>query len=158
MAAVVNRRAGARAVLAAGALLLGPILLAGPAYADTASSTPIATEPPAAATCLPDTAASCAQDQGVSPVPATATTRATASVTSAPTPTPTATPTTVTATPTTATAAPVVTTLPSTGAPATLAHTGAGSAGGWGYAGTALLLGGSVLVLAARRPRAAAQR
>ena len=149
MAAVVGRRAGARAVLAAGVLLLGPVLLAGPAYADTASATPIATEPPGGATCLPGTSTSCAQDQGVSPAAASSSSSATAAATSNPTPTPT---------PTTATAAPVVTTLPSTGAPATLAHTGAGSAGGWGYAGTALLLGGSALVLAARRPRPAARR
>ncbi len=153
MGAVLSRRNAARVALAAGALVLGPVLLAGPAYAHSVSPTPIASEPPGGATCLPGTEATCGQDQGVSPTPT-----ATATPSPTPTPTPSTTPS-ATATPTTASATPVaVTSLPVTGAPPTLAHTGGGAAQGWGYAGTALLLGGSVLVLAARRPRGATQR
>lgn len=147
MSAVVSR--GMRVALAAGVLALGPVLLAGPAYADTTTPTPIASEPPGGATCLPGTEATCGQDQGVSPTP-----------TATPTPTPTATPS-ATPTPTPTSASPTavaVTTLPVTGGQPTLAHTGGGAAQGWGYAGTALLLGGSVLVLAARRPRGATGR
>jgi hypothetical protein len=137
MSTVANRRAGARLVLAAGALVLGPVLLAGPAYADTATPTPIASEPPGGATCLPGTSATCGQDV-------------------APTPTPTATSATPAATPSPTTSE--VTSLPVTGGTRPhLARTGGGAATGWGYAGTGLLIGGSVLVLAARRPRRASR-
>jgi len=134
---VANRRVGARLVLAACALVLGPVLLAGPAYADTATPTPIASEPPGGATCLPGTSATCGQDTG---------------------PSPTATSATPTATPTPSPSSSEVTSLPVTGGSQPhLAHTGGGAATGWGYAGTALLLGGSGLVLAARRPRRASR-
>ena len=149
MSAAASR--GTRVVLAAGALLLGPVLLAAPAYADTVSPTPIASEPPGGATCLPGTEATCGQDQGVTSTPSTTTTSPAATST---TPAPAST----TPDPTVTSAAPTVTTIPVTGGQPTLAHTGGGAAQGWGYAGTALLLGGSVLVLAARRPRGAARR
>lgn len=150
---VVSR--GTRVALAAGALALGPVLLAAPAYADTTSPTPIASEPPGGATCLPGTEATCGQDQGVSPTPSASSTPSTSSTPSAsPTPTVTSTPTPTSASP----AEVAVTTLPVTGGQPTLAHTGGGAAQGWGYAGTALLLGGSVLVLAGRRPGGATRR
>jgi hypothetical protein len=130
-----SRRA-ARVLLVAGAFALAPVLLAGPAYAETSTPTPIASEPPGGATCLPGTSATCGQDTGTSASPSASATP-TAAATATPTP------------------APAVTTLPNTGSkPAsTLAHTGSGTADGWGYAGTALLVGGSALVLATRRPR-----
>ena len=137
MSTVANRRVGARLLLAASALVLGPVLLAGPAYADTATPTPIASEPPGGATCLPGTSATCGQD--IAPTPA---------ATSA-SPTPSATP---------SPSSSEVTSLPVTGGTRPhLARTGGGAATGWGYAGTALLLGGSALVLAARRPRRASR-
>ena len=139
MSTAANRRVGARLVLAASALVLGPVLLAGPAYADTSTPTPIASEPPGGATCLPGTSATCGQDVAPTPTPA---------ATSA-SPTPSATPS-----PTSS----EVTSLPVTGGTRPhLARTGGGVAAGWGYAGTALLLGGSALVLAARRPRRASR-
>jgi len=138
---VANRRVGARLVLAASALVLGPVLLAGPACADTATPTPIASEPPGGATCLPGTAATCGQDTGPSPTPTPAATSAS--------PTPSATP---------SPSSSEVTSLPVTGGTRPhLARTGGAAATGWGYAGTALLLGGSGLVLAARRPRRASR-
>ena len=118
---------GVRAALVVGALVVAPLLLAAPAYADTTSPTPIASETSGGATCLPGTSATCGQDQGVTPTP--------------------------TATPTAA-----VTTLPNTGGSkptSTLAHTGGGAATGWGYTGTGLLVGGSLLVLVAGRRRPA---
>jgi hypothetical protein len=124
MSAAVRRRAHVRLLLAAGALALAPALLAAPAYAASATPTPIASEPPGGATCAPGAPASCGQDQGTSASPTATHARAS------------------------------VGTLPRTGgAPTTLAHTGGGPAGGWGYAGTGLLVGGSLLVLAGRRPR-----
>jgi hypothetical protein len=127
MSAVVSRRTGLRVLLVAGAVTLAPVLLAGPSYADTSTPTPIASEPPGGTACLPGTAATCGQDAG-----------------STPTASPKATSTTG------------VTSLPSTGGtPTNLAHTGAGAPTGWGYTGTGLLVGGSLLVLAARRPRRA---
>jgi len=137
VSSVANRRTGARLVLAASALVLGPVLLSAPAYADTATPTPIASEPPGGATCLPGTSATCGQDV-------------------APTPTPSATSASPSATP--SPSASEATSLPVTGGTRPhLAHTGGGAATGWGYAGTALLLGGSGLVLAARRPRSASR-
>ena len=141
MSTVVSRRRPPRLALAAGALVLGPVLLAAPAHADSTSPTPIASEPPGGATCLPGTSAACGQDQGVSATP-----------TAIPTPTPT---------PTKASATPVASSSEATAIPVTggtrpsLAKTGGGAASAWGYAGTGLLLGGSVLVLAGRRPRRA---
>ena len=141
MSTVANRRVGARLVLAASALVLGPVLLAGPAYADTATPTPIASEPPGGATCLPGTSATCGQDIAPTPTPTRAATSAS--------PTPSATP---------PPSSSEVTSLPVTGGTRPhLARTGGGAATGWGYAGTALLLGGSTLVLAARRPRRASR-
>ena len=96
----------------------------------------MATEPPGGATCLPDSpdAATCGQEPGTT----------TASATASPSTTPSATPD--------------PSTLPDTGsaprtgpAPRVLAHTGGGSANGWGYTGTGLLVGGSLIVLATRR-------
>jgi hypothetical protein len=127
MSAVVSRRHGLRVLLVAGAVTLAPVLLAGPSHAATSTPTPIASEPPGGATCLPGTSATCGQDTGSTPS-ATPTPKSTSTVTS----------------------------LPSTGrTPTSLAHTGAGAANGWGYAGTGLLVGGSLLVLATRRPRRA---
>jgi len=133
MSAVVSRRTGIRALLAVGAVVLAPVLLAGPSYAATSTPTPIASEPPGGATCLPGTSTTCGQDAG-----------------STPTPTPTAKSTATATTKTTS-----VTSLPNTGStqPTTLAHTGGGAPTSWGYTGTGLLVGGSLLVLAARRPR-----
>ena len=129
MSAVVSRRTGLRVLLVAGALALAPVLVAGPAHAETSTPTPIASEPPGGATCLPGTSATCGQDTG-----------------STPTPTPTK----------KAGTTKTVTSLPSTGGtPTGLAHTGGGAANGWGYSGTGLLVGGSLLVLVARRPRRA---
>jgi hypothetical protein len=128
MSAVVSRRRGLRILLVAGAVALAPVLVAGPSYAATSTPTPIASEPPGGATCLPGTSATCGQDTG-----------------STPTPSPTKKSTTT-----------AVTSLPSTGGtPTGLAHTGGGAANGWGYSGTGLLVGGSLLVLVARRPRSA---
>ena len=151
MRTVVGRRRGTRLALAASALVLGPVLLAAPAHAESTSPTPIASEPRGGATCLPGTAAGCGQDQGVSATP-----------TATPTPTP----------------PPVFARLgrvpPVTGMVLTSddeaigvaeAFVGVGVgvgvavgvALGWGYAGTGLLLGGSMLVLAGRRPGRAAR-
>ena len=139
MSTAANRRVGARLVLAASALVLGPALLAGPAYAATSTPTPIASEPPGGATCLPGTSATCGQDVAPSPT----------AVASSASPTPSATPSATSS---------GVTSLPVTGGTRPhLARTGGGAATGWGYAGTALLLGGSALVLAARRPRGASR-
>jgi hypothetical protein len=136
-----SSRVGARLVLSAGALVLGPVLLAGPAHADSATPTPIASEPAGGATCLPGTSATCGQDVAPTPTPTTTTPAARPSATPAPT----------------ATETQVSSLAVDGGSSRHLARTGAGAAGGWGYAGTGLLLGGSVLVLAARRPRRAAR-
>jgi hypothetical protein len=127
MSAVVSRRHGLRVLLVAGAVTFAPVLLAGPSHAATSTPTPISSEPAGGATCLPGTSATCGQDSGSAPS-ATPTPKSTSTVTS----------------------------LPSTGrTPTSLARTGAGAANGWGYAGTGLLVGGSLLVLAARRARRA---
>jgi len=137
MSAVVRRRTGLGVLLAAAALILGPVVLAPAQAAET--SPPVATEPPGGATCLPGSpdAATCGQEPGTT-------------TTTSPTVTPSATPST--------TPAADPTTLPDTGsaprtgpAPRLLAHTGGGAAGGWGYTGTGLLVGGSLIVLATRR-------
>jgi len=125
MSVVVRRRTGLRVLLVAGVLTISPVLLAGPSYAATSTPTPIASEPPGGATCLPGTAATCGQDAGST---AKATPKATSTKASA--------------------------SLPSTGGtPTSLAHTGGAAATGWGYTGTGLLVGGALLVLATRRPR-----
>lgn len=146
---------GGRALLAAGVLALGPALVAAPAYADTA--TPIASEPPGGATCLPGTSATCGQDTGVSPTP-TATVTSTSTPSTSPSgsasPSP-ATSTSASSAVTSSTPEPVVTTIPITGSTSMLAKTGGGAAAGWGYAGTGLLVAGSALVLVAGRPRRA---
>jgi hypothetical protein len=138
MSAVVRRRTGLAVLLAAAALTLGPVVAAAPAHA-AETSPPVATEPPGGATCLPNSpdAATCGQEPGTT-------------TTASPTATPSATPS----------ASPVAdpTTLPDTGsapqtgpAPRVLAHTGGGAWSGWGYTGTGLLVGGSLIVLATRR-------
>ena len=137
----VSSRLGARLALVAGPLVLGPVLLAGPAYADSATPTPVASEPAGGVTCLPGTSATCGQDVAPSPTPTTTTPAATPSATPAPT-----------ASETPASSLPVT-----GGSSPHLAKTGAGAAGDWGFAGTGLLLGGSILVLAARRPRRASR-
>ena len=143
MRTVVGRRRSTRLALAASALVLGPVLLAAPAHAESTSPTPIASEPPGGATCLPGTAAGCGQDQGVSATPTA-------------TPSPSPTPTKASATPMASSSE--VSTIPVTGGTRpSLAKTGGGVALGWGYAGTGLLLGGSMLVLAGRRPGRAAR-
>ena len=141
MSRAASSRVGARLVLSAGALVLGPVLLAGPAHADSATPTPIASEPAGGATCLPGTSATCGQDVAPTPTPTTTTPAARPSATPAPT----------------ATETQVSSLAVDGGSSRHLARTGAAAAGGWGYAGTGLLLGGSVLVLAARRPRRAAR-
>jgi len=146
MSRAASVRVGARLVLAAGSLVLGPVLLAGPAHADSATPTPIASEPAGGATCLPGTSATCGQDVAPTPTPTT---------TTATTTTPAATPS-ATSTPTSSGTR--ASSLPVTGGSSPhLAKTGGGAAGGWGVAGTGLLLGGSVLVLAERRPRRASR-
>ena len=145
MSRAASGRAAARLALAAGALVLGPALLAGPAHADSPTPTPIASEPAGGATCLPGTSATCGQDVAPSPTPTTPTTSTPAPATTTPAaPAPTA--------------ESQVSSLPVSGRSSPhLARTGAGSTGGWGYAGTGLLLGGGALVLAARRPRRASR-
>jgi len=137
MSAVVRRRTGLAVLLAAAALTLGPVALAPAQAAET--SPPVATEPPGGATCLPDSpdAATCGQEPG-------------ATTTASPSATPSTTPS--------ATPAADPTTLPDTGsaprtgpAPRLLAHTGGGTASSWGYTGSGLLVGGSLIVLATRR-------
>ena len=138
MRAVARRRNRMGVLLAVAALTLGPVLVTSPAQA-AETSPPVATEPPGGATCLPGSpeSPSCGQETGST---ATATPTATPSV--SPSVTPVADPTTL----------PDTGSAPRTGpAPRLLAHTGGGSANGWGYTGTGLVVGGSLILLGTRR-------
>jgi LPXTG-motif cell wall-anchored protein len=132
MSAVVRRRIRVGGLLAIAALSLGPVLVAAPATA-TETSSPVASEPPGGATCVAGSA-DCGQETGDT----------SSSVSATPTTSPSSTP--------------AVTTLPDTGsaprtgpAPRQLAHTGGSASTGWGYTGTGLLVGGTLIVLATRR-------
>ena len=118
-----QRRRTAAVLVSAAAVVLGPVLLAGPAFA----SGTLPDEPPGGATCAPDAPATdCQQEPPADPAPSA-------------TPTKAANPTTL---PTTGGSKPV-------SRPA-LAHTGTAGLG-YGVAGGVLLLAGSALVVAGRR-------
>jgi len=124
-----------RLTLVVGTLALAPVLLAGPAYADT-TPTPIASEPPGGATCAPgQPSTNCGQDQGSTPTP---------------TPKPSKTGTSGNGSSTGG-----GTSLPGSG-PAGLPRTGAGSAAPWGIAGGGLLIAGAALLAVGVRPRSSA--
>jgi len=115
-------RAAALISLAAG-VVLSPVLLAGPAFAED----PLPSEPPGGATCAPGSTTDCQQEGS----------------TSTPTPTPT------TSSPS---ADPVTIPNTGGSRTPTLAHTGSAPTAAYGVAGAVLVLAGGVLVVAARRP------
>ena len=121
-----QRRRTAALLVAAAGLVLGPVLLAGPA---SASGT-LPDEPPGGATCAPEIPATDCEQEGSEPTP--------------------------TETPGTVTTQGDPQTIPSTGGkpatPPTLAHTGVGANLGYGVAGGLMLVLGSGMVLAGRRP------
>jgi len=120
------KRSSVRAAIALGAVVLSPVLLAGPAFADDI----IEEEPPGGATCAPEIPATdCEAETPATPKP---------------TPSKTAQPATI----------PVTGGTPSTGgtsAKPTLARTGATETFLVGAAGAGLLLAGTGLVAAGRR-------
>jgi hypothetical protein len=139
---MTSTRRAAALLAAAGSVLLAPVLLAGPAFAD---ETPLPDEPPGGATCAPDIPATdCEQeDPGSTPSPKPSSTQAPALPQTGGKPAGSGTGTSGT------------TTSGSTGSKApTLAHTGASDAGrllGLTGAGTLVLVAGASLVAAGRR-------
>ncbi|MCA0332082.1 MAG: hypothetical protein LCI03_19615 [Actinobacteria bacterium] len=135
-AAMLTTRRAAALLAAAGSVVLAPVLLAGPAFAD---ETPLPDEPPGGATCAPDIPADdCQQEE--------------------PAPTPTPKPTQTQATPglpaTGGKPAGSGSSSGSSGSKApTLAHTGASDTGrlvGLGSAGALVLVAGAGLVAVGR--------
>ncbi len=134
---MTSTRRAAALLAAAGRVLLAPVLLAGPAFAD---ETPLPDEPPGGATCAPDIPATdCQQeDPGSTPSPKPSSTQAPALPQTGGKP-----------------AGSGTSTSGSTGSKApTLAHTGASDAGrllGLTGAGSLVLVAGAGLVAAGRR-------